>query len=182
MIEQEKAKYDRIHSVPGYSPGPGISRVRNAVPYMPPGCSVIDFGTGTGDAAQEFINKGFKVCAVDISSKGLRHELKFFQSSLHKLPRTLPPSDWGFCCDVMEHLPTEWVPVALKEMAGKVDNCYFSICTMPDGWGRKIGEVLHLTVKPGAWWLNEISDYWKDVLMIEGSYSSEIIAKEAKRD
>ncbi|MFA5379755.1 MAG: methyltransferase domain-containing protein [Dehalococcoidia bacterium] len=182
MIEQEKAKYDRIHSVPGYSPGPGISRVRNAVPYMPPGCSVIDFGTGTGDAAQNFMDQGFKVYAVDISDKGLRHEVKLFKASLHLLPKNLPRADWGFCVDVMEHLPTEWVQEALQQMSRKVGNCYFSISTVPDSWGKKINETLHLTVKPGEWWVKRVCEYWSDVLMTEGSSSCEIIARGSKRD
>lgn len=182
MEEMERSKYDRMHAVPGYSPGPGISHVRSALHHIVPGSSIIDFGCGTGDAANAFIEKGFKVYAVDISDLGLRHDLRFFKSPLHKLPKTLPVADWGFCCDVMEHLPPLWVGLSLRQMAQKVDNCYFSISGVPDAWGKKIGVTLHLTVMDGAWWLDQISDYWNDVLMtVDHGSSYEIIAKGSKR-
>ena len=179
MTEQEK--YDKMHSIPGYSPGPGVSRVRIALNHIAPGSSIIDFGCGTGDAAQAFISAGFQVCGVDISDKGLKHEIRFFKAPLHKLPKSLSRADWGFCCDVMEHLPTGWVSESLRQMSKKVDSCYFSISGVPDSWGKRIGKTLHLTVMPGEWWMEEIEKYWNDVLMtIEGS-SYEIIARGTKR-
>lgn len=185
MELQEKAKYDRIHQVPGYSPGPGIAFVNNALKYIKQGDSIIDFGCGTGDAAQAFIDLGHDVHAVDISVNGLRHDFgnKFYQSPLHKLDKELPPAKWGFCVDVMEHLPPSWVDLALKQMARKVENCFFVISGVPDTWGKKINETLHLTVMPGNWWLDRIGAYWAIVQLIRadgGSY--EIVARGLKRD
>ncbi len=157
--------------MPGYSVGPGASYVQKAIPFIPVGSSLIDFGCGTGDAAANFQALGYKVQAVDISKQGLRHDLVFFEAPLSALPAELLPADWGFCCDVMEHLPTEWVGLSLKEMSGKVKNCFFSICLVPDGWGVKIGEVLHLTVMPAAWWMDQIKEYWATVELINESPS-----------
>jgi len=188
MIElhkKEKAKYDRMHQIAGYSPGPGLSYVSNALRYIKQGDSIIDFGCGTGDAAQAFIDLGHDVHAVDISAKGLHHELgeKYFQSSLHDLPKELPPAKWGFCVDVMEHVPTPWVELVLSQMSVRVENCFFSICGAPDSWGAKISDVLHLTVMPGDWWVYKISGHWNDVRWVNtNSTSYEIVAKGAKRD
>jgi len=162
---REKEKYDRMHKVPGYSPGPGLAHVRTAEGYMPRGCSVIDFGTGTGDAALAFLSRGFDAWAVDISKEGLRHDLgkKFLQGPLWALPDGLPAADWGFCCDVMEHIPPNKVEESLRQMAGRVANCFFAISGVPDSWGKKIGETLHLTVKPADWWAGSLSKHWRDV-------------------
>lgn len=177
----EREKYDKMHSVPGYSPGPGVSRVPGALRHIEPGSSIIDFGCGTGDAAWEFKERGYAVTAVDISDKGLTRDIRFFRCPLHKLPQELPASDWGFCVDVMEHLPTVWVPDSLWQMSRKVENCYFVIKGTRDSWGIKINDVLHLSVMPGQWWLEEISECWKDVLLtIEGD-SYEIVARGAKK-
>lgn len=179
----EKEKYDAMHQVPGYSPGPGIAHVSKAHSYMLPGDSIIDFGCGTGDAAQAFISLGHDVRVVDISDKGLRHDFgkRFYLVPIHKLPKTLPSAQWGFCADTMEHLPTGWVAPSLKQISGKVGNCYFSICGAPDSWGRHINDVLHLTVMPGAWWVEQIGRFWSDVLMIEDGSTYEIVARGAKR-
>lgn len=182
--ESEKEKYDTMHRVPGYSPGPGIAHVRTARRYMNPGDSVIDFGCGTGDAAQAFLDSGHDIQAVDISDQGLRHTLRdrFYQTSLIDLPELLRPAKWGFCCDVLEHLPTEWVDRSLLEMSRKVENCFFSICGKTDSWGERIGKVLHLTVKPVEWWGGRLRGYWTDVNLIEDTGSTFIfVAKGAKR-
>lgn len=171
-MEKEKAKYDAIHSVPGYSPGPGIAHVRTARNYIKPGETIIDFGCGTGDAAQAFIDLGHDIQAVDISRVGLRHDIPFFQASLTDLPTDLKPADWGFCCDVMEHLPTEWVDDALTQISGKVRDCFFSISGQPDSWGKKIGQTLHLTVRPYVWWLDKLHVHWPDVRRLNDSDST----------
>ena len=175
----EKAKYDKMHGIPGYSPGPGISHVSTALKYMS-GSSVIDFGCGTGDAAAAFQKEGYRVTGVDISSKGLRHDIDFVEASLADLPDVLIPAEWGFCCDVMEHLPPEWIEAALREIAGKVQNCFFSISGVPDSWGKKIGETLHLTVMPCSWWVEQIKKAFEDVQLVANTGSIFIVV--AKHD
>ncbi len=160
LFKTEKLKYERIHAVPGYSLGPGASHVATFLSYIKPGESVIDFGCGTGDAARKLADLGHPVHLVDIVKDPLRHDLPFYEGSLHALPADLPRADWGFCCDVMEHLPEEWIPAAMAGMKSKVNKIFFAICGAPDGWGHHINDTLHLTVKPFEWWDNHIRKYW----------------------
>ena len=176
----EKEKYDKMHSIPGYSPGPGIAHVRTAQEWIK-GDTVIDFGCGTGDAANAFSELGNKVYCVDISRIGLRHDLPFFECPLHELPKKLPRAPWGFCCDVMEHIPEEWVCSSLESMAKKVKACFFTISGVHDSWGKRIGQTLHMTVKPSAWWVKVIGQYWEKVTLLSdnGEYYT-IIAQGPK--
>jgi 2-polyprenyl-3-methyl-5-hydroxy-6-metoxy-1,4-benzoquinol methylase len=182
ILEQDK--YDRMHQVPGYSEGPGLSYVVKALNYIPSGASIIDFGCGTGDAACKFASLGHDVQLVDISIHGLTKfyglKDKFFQASLHELPDELRPAEWGFCTDVMEHLPQEWVRPALRQISGKVKNCFFTISGHPDGWGKHIGQKLHLTVAPAEWWIGMIMKHFLMVERINTSSSIyEIVARGA---
>lgn len=181
LYAAERDKYEKMYRIPGYDTGPGRSYVPKALRYINHGSSVIDFGCGSGDAANLLASMGHDVQLVDITvSVRPKYDLHFFQASLHDLPDELRPADWGFCTDVMEHLPTEWIGQALRCMSSKVRNCFFSISGNPDGWGQHIGERLHLTVKPAEWWIQEISNFWRSVERINQSDSIfEFVARTA---
>lgn len=171
LLEKERDKYERMHRVPGYSSGPGAAHVATFLNYAKPGESVIDFGCGSGDAAMKLIEAGYRTLLVDITGAGLRHDFNgdFFQASLHDLPWELPRANWGFCCDVMEHLPEAWVEPALAGIHNKADSCFFTIATSPDSWGpAHIGQPLHLTVKPAEWWRERIRKYWPVLAALPG--------------
>lgn len=169
----EQSKYERMHRVPGYSSGPGVSYVPHLLRYLNPGDTVIDFGCGSGDAGRALMHLGHKVTLIDITDAGLDEGnlagARFIQASLHDLPGDIPPATWGFCCDVMEHLPTEWVQSALAGMRRLVGNIFFTISGVPDGWGKHIGEPLHLTVKSVDWWMERIGEHWPAVRRINQS-------------
>ena len=180
-MDSERIKYERMHRIPGYSPGPGLSHVPRFVslalgPDPAAGKpSVIDYGCGTGDAALELHRRGFDVYLVDIACNSVRAEAleilpgRFFVAALHDLPEGLPEAGWGFCCDVLEHLPTDYVERSLRAMRERTPNLYCTISGRPDSWGRHINEVLHLTVKPREWWEREIGKHWKTVESLGGS-------------
>jgi 2-polyprenyl-3-methyl-5-hydroxy-6-metoxy-1,4-benzoquinol methylase len=164
---EEREKYERMHAVPGYSPGPGASYVNLLINrYLWSGDRVIDFGCGTGDAAAKLQAAGYGVYLVDIAANAMHVEAlrdRFYCCALHELPGDLPACEWGFCSDVMEHLPAGWIAPSLAAMRAKTGRCFFSISGVPDGWGRHIGEVLHLSVHPREWWIQEIGRHWREV-------------------
>ena len=70
------------------------------------------------------------------------------------------PADavYGFCCDVMEHIPTEDVATVLRNILASANHVFFGISTVPDELGALIGEPLHLTVQPAAWWVKQLTE------------------------
>jgi hypothetical protein len=70
--------------------------------------------------------------------------------------------DHVYCCDVLEHLPTQFTMLAVDQILRitKV-GAYFSVFFEQDGYGPWVGRYLHLTVQPFVWWrdaLREMGD------------------------
>ena len=69
--------------------------------------------------------------------------------------------DWIYCVDVLEHLPTEQIDAALDGFTHITRHGGFlQIALFEDGCGNLIGETLHLTVQPYAWWHEKIAARW----------------------
>lgn len=56
----------------------------------------------------------------------------------------------------MEHIPPDDVPKVLRNILASARHCFFAISTVPDRMGTLIGEDLHLTVRPMAWWAEQL--------------------------
>lgn len=133
-----------------------------------PGQTLIDFGAGPGRATKAFQNAGLKVIAVDIAANALETDVPFVEACLWSLPDDLPRADFGYCCDVMEHIPTDHVDDVLSNISDHARACYFRIATRPDRMGPKlIGHPLHLTVEDGEWWRRTIERFWPIVDVVE---------------
>lgn len=78
----------------------------------------------------------------------------------HDLTQPLPiRASHGFCTDVMEHIPPGDVAAVLRNVTEAARTVFFQISTVPDAMGVLIGHDLHLTVRPHAWWLEQLSRY-----------------------
>ncbi len=178
LAEEERTKYQAMWARPEYrrySPGEDLVGTAIEALGMRPGESVIDYGCGTGRAAKKFEHKGFIVRCVDFVAEALETDVPFSAHCLWDLPvmasegtqkstTFLGPSDWAFCTDVMEHIPTEMVGAVLAGIADRTRSAaFFQISTVPDGFGRLIGKVLHLTVRPAGWWANRLKRHWSEV-------------------
>lgn len=127
-----------------------------------------DWGCGSGRASKLLAEAGFRVRAVDFASNCLDQEvrqalngetLKFVEHDLTK-PIALR-SDYGFCCDVMEHVPEEDVSQVLRTILENSLHVLFQISTVEDHFSKVIDDVdhLHLTVRPYSWWLQKFADF-----------------------
>lgn len=179
MKAQEQAKYEKIWSFSDYRKvSPGEILVENAISEMcmPEGASLVDFGCGTGRAAQYFKDLGFYVIGVDFASNCLDPDVDIiFRQKCIWEPMGLK-SDYGFCTDVMEHIPPEYVDQTLSQISNTVrHHCYFQIACRKDGYGRLIGEPLHLTVRTAKWWENTLSEHFTSVRVCKAD-NSKIIA------
>lgn len=167
-LQQERAKYESIWQHSDYrKSAPGERCVPEAIRRlrMGAGDTVIDFGCGTGRPALALQKAGMNVTAVDFAENCLDAgvSVPFRQACLWDLPDDLVAT-FGFCTDVMEHIPTDRVDDVLENIAhATTGGAYFQIATRPDRMGRLIGETLHLTVREADWWADKLRRHWTNV-------------------
>ncbi len=172
VIAREQATYEGAWAIAHYadhSPGEhrvsvfremaGISRAWDV--------TVLDAGCGSGKGAVALAALGCDVRMCDITPNGLIEEaqrLPFHQVCLwHPLERALGyvrggKVDYVYCCDVLEHIPTEFtmlVIARLLEVARR--GVFLSIALVPDHFGVWVGKPLHQTVKPFTWWRDNLN-------------------------
>lgn len=174
-VLEEPEKYRRMWDVREYRTySPGELRVDAAINAfgMEPPTKVVDFGCGTGRASLAFKKRGFEVVSLDFAinclDDGLADELDFRVANLWE--GFDAPGDYGFCCDVMEHIPRDHVDGVLANIRKAVPNAFFNIAFTPDVFGEVIGQTLHLTVKPPEWWQAKLREHWGHVEFIDGSF------------
>lgn len=159
----EQKKYESMWSFDSYRErSPGTRELTDALQKMKPekGATFIDLGCGTGRVSAALEAIGFDVTAVDIAINACKEfSGKFIVAPLWDLP-ALPIVQYGFCADVMEHLPTQKVGASLENIAKVCERVYFQIANFHCHEGDKIGEHLHLTVKPIEWWCKELEFYF----------------------
>lgn len=154
----ERDKYSRIWQIEEYralSPGEVVASAFLEVMAVSAGSSVIDFGCGTGRGGLALAAAGLDVTLTDFISASRDQEalvLPFLEWDLTQpCPLRAP---YGFCCDVMEHIPPDDVEKVLNNITVSADTVFFQISTVPDIFGAMIGQTLHLSVKPHEWWLD----------------------------
>jgi hypothetical protein len=164
----EAARYRKMWKNGDYrtvSPGEELAMYFLAQAKPPQHTECIDFGCGTGRGAYILGLFGkLRVTMVDFADNCLDPEvagvvakqptrMSFVVADLAKgVPVTAP---YGFCTDVMEHIPQELVPVVLQNIFRAAHHVFFAIATIPDVMGGEDGP-LHLTVQPMEWWEDQI--------------------------
>jgi hypothetical protein len=150
----EVAKYEQMWGVAEYRTfSPGEHSVDKFLGIVKPDGLVIDFGCGTGRAALRMRRAGLPVILVDFAGNCRDQEaitLPFVKWDLN-IPLGIA-SQYGYCTDVMEHIPTKDVASVINNIMASAPETYFQISTVPDSFGSVIGQPLHLTVRPHGWW------------------------------
>ena len=173
-IEQREAtKYMDMWDVDAYrvnSPGLYVLPTALGIMMPPKGSKIIDFGIGSGKAAYALRQAGFNVLGVDIAPNCLDADklTPMCIAPLWDIPDSVH-GDYGYCTDVMEHIPEHKVDDVLQNIKKSIDkSVFFQIDLDQDGFGVVIGDILHLTIKPLEWWNEKLSKHF-NVSFIEAS-------------
>lgn len=168
----EVFKYGKMWDIPAYrvvSPGEDLIPLFLMHANPPKNSQIIDFGCGTGRASLTLHGLGYKVLMIDFARNCLDDQVKevigdkFIKADLEKKSPVV--SEYGLCCDVMEHIPPDKLDTVLANILMASRNVFFSISTKEDNAGELIGEDLHLSVHPYSWWYekfkaNDVTIHW----------------------
>ena len=152
----DQDKYLAMWDIPEYRAySPGENAVDLFLEVVKPSGMVGDFGCGTGRGGLGISQKSdCSVYLIDFAENCRDEEAKFLPFYQRDLSKSIGlVFDYGYCCDVMEHIPTEDVETVIKNiMECCQKGAFFQISTVDDKMGVLIGQHLHLTVKPPEWW------------------------------
>ncbi len=149
------------------APGETIAMTFIKQARLEPDSEVIDFGCGTGRGALMIaLFAKAKVTMLDFAENCLDKEvaaacvsqpdrLKFVVADLTKTLQI--HAAYGYCTDVMEHIPTQDVKKVLLNILSSAQHVFFNIALFDDTHGPLLSDgPLHLTVKPATWWLDQL--------------------------
>ena len=158
---QERGKYQRIWALDSYhakSPGADMLPMFERVMRPELGARILDIGAGDGAASRILKDKGHQVEAFDLVGDDWPHaDIPIHVGSIWAgLPQGF---DIGYCCDVMEHLPTQFVGLSVHQILASCKSAFLQIAFFDDIYhASMIGESLHLTVKPFLWWRDTLRE------------------------
>jgi len=164
----EQAKYVEMWSHEEYrqvAPGETCAAQFLEIARPKQGAAVLDFGAGTGRGAIMLaMLGGLQVkmldfapnCLDDFVRQALDTQplLSFAECNLVKPIKHT--AEYGYCTDVMEHIPPDWVTTVLINILNAAQHVFFQISCEPDSCGKLIGEELHLSVHPYSWWMERL--------------------------
>lgn len=157
-ILTEQEKYERMWTVKGYRHySPGEEAVETFLSLVKERGTLLDIGCGTGRAGLKLKDAGFDVTLMDFTENSRDYAALALPFVRHDVTQRIPlAARFGYCCDMLEHIPPTDVPTVLRNILGSVGVAFFQISTKPDQFGSVINQDLHLTVQPGAWWKAQI--------------------------
>ena len=173
LTQIEIDRYDAIWKVPAYSevsPGEGLSSMFVSIAKPKAGETLIDLGCGRGAGGLELDGSyGLNVTYLDVVKVMGVPEPHICQSLWEPIrPRSKrkPKWDYGYCCDVMEHLPKEFTMLAVKNMLAVCEKVFFCIAFLPDRSGPKHTDIgfavgagqLHHTIENFVWWRDRFEE------------------------
>lgn len=180
LQDAERAKYQRIWRLEDYrfvSPGELVAEWAMLRMGMQPGDTMIDWGCGTGRASRKFFDHGMPTLMIDIADNCLDpiinriicqedNEFYFMEACAWDIDLFKEVgADFGFCCDMLEHLPPEHVAAVLQNIADCTNAyAYLQPCHRADPMGAWVpGLELHLTVRDREWWSAQIENFFNIV-------------------
>ena len=140
MARAEAQKYERVWAHPEYrrvSPGEAEQERAWQALGCRPGQSLNDYGSGPCRATAWFAARGLDVLGIDHAENACETDVPVMLACLW-LMGPVRASDWGYCCDVLEHIPPQHVDGVLAGIAERTRiAAYFRIATRPDRMGDR---------------------------------------------
>lgn len=161
----ERDKYRMMWHTDSYRVlSPGECVVPLFMQMVEPKGLVIDFGCGTGRASVALQKLGLDVYLIDFADNCRDNEALCLPFLEWDLTVPIPArANYGICCDVMEHIPGTDVEAVIDNIMTSAKTVFFQISTVPDAFGKLIGQPLHLSVHPHDWWLGLFGSLGYDV-------------------
>lgn len=157
----EQRKYDWVWTNPQYAiRSPGYRILTESLEWLnpEPKSSICDFGSGSGQAAKAMSKLGYKVTGFDLCA----HANQFFAGevvigTLWDMPE-FGVFDYGYCTDVLEHIPPVKIHGVLTGIHKRVKKgCFFQIARFEDHFGDEDHGQLHICLKSPQWWSDAFS-------------------------
>lgn len=162
----ERDKYAEISILPEYNVvHPGEESADWFMKVVKPrvGETLIDIGCGTGGAGLKLQKFGLRVTWLDLVNVRLDPKIDrkdFIHTTLWDRQWPLNRRmgwDYGFCCDVMEHLPPEYTMLVADRIISCCRTAWLQIACVPETHGALINKPLHLTVENFEWWRDRLA-------------------------
>jgi len=157
----EEEKYERMWLHSDYRAfAPGEQAADTFLNVIEGKGRVIDFGCGTGRGAMKINAAGHEVLLVDFAGNCRDREAMVLPFRKHDLTQPLDErAEYGYCTDVMEHIPPEHVDDVLRNIFACCGNVFFQISLVDDVCGAYIGHPLHLSIHPAEWWTQKLEQF-----------------------
>ena len=158
ITEKEFDKYSKIWEFEDYndnSPGAGFADLFFMECQPQVGDTVVDLGCGKGNGGLKLAKNDLKVSYIDLVK--VNEELSPFKQQSLWQP-IYGHWKYGYCCDVMEHIPEQLTGLVLHNILVACEITFFNIAFLQDSCGSLIDDKLHLTVRPFLWWKSTIEE------------------------
>lgn len=158
IADGERAKYAAVWGMSDYSeasPGANFVELFMRVTNAKAGQTVADIGAGAGAGSRALAAKGLRVKAFDLVDTAWTggDSIPLHTGCVwNGLMASWTDFDFGYCCDVMEHIPTQFVGLAVDKMLQSCNKVFFSISFNKDVHGDAVRDRLHLTIQSFTWW------------------------------
>ncbi len=159
-VIKEKKKYDDCWKSNYKKSQCATPLVQHVLKTMRKGDKVLDIGCGDCTTVIGLREAGVDCMGVDISLEGVPHGLHgVFGAPIWDMPFDDGQFDYTVSTDVLEHVPTNKIPKAIREIFRVTKRKTFHVVALFDG--IRNGVVLHMTVKPIGWWIDKFASAHK---------------------
>lgn len=157
VVARERKKYDDCWTK-YYEHASGCAKplIQHVLGTVRKGDKVLDIGCGDCTTLMGLRDAGVDCTGVDISLAGVPDGVhNVLEAPLWDMPFEDGQFDYTVSTDVLEHVPTELIPKAIEEIFRVTKRQSFHVVALFPGICK--GVVLHMTVKPIEWWIDQFT-------------------------